>query len=35
VLVGEMIHLMDRDGKTPLKSWTVEPTPQIMEVPRL
>lgn len=35
VLVGEMIHLMDRDGKTPLKSWTVEPSPQIMEVPRL
>ncbi len=34
VLVGEAIHLMGRDGKTPIKSWTIDPIPELMEVPK-
>jgi hypothetical protein len=34
VLVGEAFYLLGKDGKTPVKSWTADPVPEVMEVPR-
>jgi len=33
VLVGEAFYLLGKDGKTPVKSWTADPVPEVMEVP--
>lgn len=34
VLVGQAIHLVGRDPKNPLKSWILDPEPELVEVPR-